>query len=41
MEPPVLKEPTVFPSQNVLEAALGKAYTVYEELINALTRKKN
>lgn len=36
MELPALKDPDVSPAKKVLENALGKSYTAYEELINII-----
>lgn len=39
METPILKDPAVSPTKKVLENALGKSYTVYEELMDTITGK--
>ncbi|HBT75762.1 MAG TPA: hypothetical protein DEB39_02290 [Planctomycetaceae bacterium] len=37
MENPLLNDPDVFPSPEVLAKTLGKSYTVFEELIGEIT----
>jgi hypothetical protein len=36
-ERPILKDPNIFPSAEVLKDALGKSYTAYEKLMAAIT----
>jgi len=36
-ERPILKDPDIFPSAEVLKDALGKSYAAYETLITAIT----
>jgi hypothetical protein len=40
METMVLKEPTVSPTNKVLETALGKSFAAYEELMTLVSGKK-
>lgn len=39
METMLLKDPGVSPTKNVLENALGKSFTVYEDLMDTITDK--
>lgn len=39
-ERPILKDPDIFPSPDVLKDALGKSYAAYEKLMAAITTEE-